>query len=65
MSTQSRRSRARLHYRNRRRLRSRVVLMGRKRPVSFAALGRPAGHVPIMCVLSNGRAADRISVPKP
>jgi len=39
--------------------------MGRKRPVSFAALGRPAGHVPIMCVLSNGRAADRISVPKP
>ncbi len=64
MSTQFRRNRARLHHRNRRRSAS-IALLGRKRPVSFSALARPAGRVPIMCVLSNGRAADRISVPKP
>ena len=48
MSTQFRQSRARLHYRNRRRSSS-IAPLGRKRPVALSVRARPAGHVPIMC----------------
>jgi hypothetical protein len=63
MCTHPSRGPARRHYRNRRRA-SIVVLHGREWTAHSTKLGEPLHYVPLMCMLSNGRAADRISVPK-
>ena len=62
MSTRIHRGRARLDL-NRRSF-ALVVLRGRGRPVRPGRRIERIGHVPLMCLLFNGRAADRISVPK-
>lgn len=63
MSTHPIRGHARRHYRNRRRA-SIAVLRGRGWAALPNKLGVSAHHVPLMCMLSNGRAADRISLPR-
>ncbi|WP_440567300.1 hypothetical protein [Trinickia sp.] len=63
MCTHSSRSHARRHYRNRRRTSS-AILRARGWMALSAKLGEPLHYVPLICMLSNGRAADRISVPK-
>lgn len=62
MSTHIHRGRARLDL-NRRSF-ALVVLRGRGRPARPHRRIERIGRVPLMCLLFNGRAADRISVPK-
>lgn len=62
MSTYTQRGRARLDL-NRRSF-AIVVLSGRGRPARPPKRMERIGRVPLMCLLCNGRAADRISVPK-
>ncbi|RDV00303.1 hypothetical protein [Trinickia dinghuensis] len=62
MSTKAQRGSAR-HYRSRRRAPF-AVLHGRGRPDSLTRRITPVAHIPLMCMLCNGRAADRISLPK-
>lgn len=62
MSTHMQRGRARLDL-NRRSF-AIVVLRGRGRPARPPRRMERIGRVPLMCLLFNGRAADRISVPK-
>ncbi|WP_146014050.1 hypothetical protein [Trinickia dabaoshanensis] len=63
MSTQSPRCRVHRPYRNRRGS-SVKVRQGRARRVALGKLAGVTRHVPIMCLLSNGRAADRFSIPR-
>lgn len=62
MSTRTQRGRARLDL-NRRSF-TIVVLRGRGCPSRAHRRIERIGRVPLMCLLFNGRAADRISVPK-
>lgn len=62
MSTHTQRGRARLDLNHR--SFAIVVLRGRGRPARPPKRMERIGRVPLMCLLCNGRAADRISVPK-